>query len=137
MIAFESGGYCDIKEYKRDEKSRLTPDTLYVDEVYMLMMIMRTAQQSKQAAKQPSRIQNVEPQESGLYTVRFQALNSDLQLAEELEVAFNNDGYWVSPLYGPELEDCPVKSGYFKGYADDFDFGLMQILDAKKIEQFA
>lgn len=119
-MSYLENGYCDVQEYNKGQNARLEPNELFVDELYLLMIALNTSDPAHQALKKPTRVLDTRPTGNGLYYVRLVVLNSDLQ--EELEtIGVFESGYWRDAPDKICFGNDSPKTGYLKGYEDDFD----------------
>lgn len=136
MGYFEAANYCERREYTEGEPKRLMPESLYIDELYMLMVALKARRDSQQAVKFPSRVLQVGKGDDGLHRVKFDVLNVDLQRFITLDGTFV-DGYWSRGIGIVRIDGVRAQSAYFRGYGDDLDGELQQIADSVDAYQSA
>ncbi len=129
MGYFEAGGFCNLQEYVNGEQERLQAADLIIDELYVLMLALKSKDPRTQALQKPSRILKVKKHASGLAEIKFNILDADLQTQVTTDGAFEG-GYWLDARDKIIIDgSLHAHSGYFKGYNDDMDRGLMEITD--------
>lgn len=137
MSYFEEMSLCPIQEYEAWEPSRLTPDSIIVDERYMLMILLSHQVGGYKAFKAPTRVQHLEQQPDKVHVVRFTlALPGMTEKAPHIESEMR-DGYVGKLQSGAgnhvSFNGVKAKRAYFRG---DFgpeggiDHELRNMLDA-------
>ncbi|HTB48661.1 MAG TPA: hypothetical protein VK712_01115 [Verrucomicrobiae bacterium] len=114
MSNFEFGS-CPVDEYYAGEDNRIMETGLCIDGLYTMMLFLRNSR-DQQAAKFPSRVNDIEQQDSGLYKLQFSILNADLAPSLDAEATLQ-DGFWQrSGSEALHFRSIPVRKAYFKDY---------------------
>lgn len=119
MIAFEGSAYCERHEYDAHKEARVMPDNLAMDEIYILMLAIRSRKRDQQAAKMPSQVFDITTGENGLHEVHFAILDDDGHADFNEEIIFV-DGFWQD-TYDWVVSGDQLISGYFIGQSDGID----------------
>ena len=124
MSYLESSSWCKRHEYETNKSNRIMPASLYIDELYTLMLAVRNSDAKRQAARKPAKVIKIEETESGLHQVTFAVLNDDLQV-EAQTFGKLPDGMWADAAgklrVGSPDEWHPVIGGYFKNAEGGLD----------------
>lgn len=130
MKAFETGGFCDLQEYRRSENERLPISSIDISELYMIMLAIKSQNPREQAARFPARVQNISPNEGGLHNLGVVILDADLKELDNTNAAFKPDGLWVSEL---NVATSKIKSAYFKTYEENIDWELLSLANSLQV----
>ena len=124
--------FCDPKEYDAKREKRITEESLTVNEIYMVMMLLKSEVENRQAAKIPAKFLAAEQIASGLYSVKLGILKVDLTPNFDKKMS-SFDGFMTDPESSLCVIDFandtqyPVKIAYFKDMGDEVDFGPQDI----------
>ncbi|MCB9823318.1 hypothetical protein H6800_03535 [Candidatus Nomurabacteria bacterium] len=139
MSYFEEMSYCPIQEYEAWESSRLTPDSIIVDERYMLMILLSHQVGGHNAFKLPTRVKHLEKQSDNIHVVRFTPeLPGMTEKVPPVESEMR-DGYIGKLQSGAgnkiSFNGITAKRAYFRGHfgpEGGIDDELRNILDAEE-----
>lgn len=140
MSYFEEISLCPVQEYEAWEPSRLTPDSIIVDEQYMLMILLSQQVSGYRAIKAPTRVQRLEQQSDNVHVVRFTlALPGMTEKVPHIESEMR-DGY-VGKLQTSTgnrviFNGATAKRAYFRGHfgpEGGIDDELRNMLDAEQL----
>jgi len=132
MSNFEIG-YCSYSEFRDGVPHRVNESELCINGLYVVMFAL-DERSAIPAAKYPSQVTDMEPEDNGCYRVDFTVMNADLAPDYATTARFR-DGYWL-PAHSQQIEvgTINVISGYFKAdYLDDD--GEQELHDMISFEQ--
>lgn len=139
MSYFEEMSFCPVQEYEAWEPSRLTPDSIIVDELYMLMILLSKQVSGHNAFKVPSRVQHLEQQSDNVHVVKFALeLPGNTEKIPPVESEMR-DGYMGKLQSGAGnyvgFNGVTAKRAYFRGHfgpEGGIDDELRTMLDAEQ-----
>lgn len=139
MSYVEGVGFCDPSEYQTGKNTRLMPEELYVDEVYLLMAAL-DYQTREITVRWPSQILEVDAIKAGRHLVRFTLLDDTLQpymtktgKSGTTRTGVFIDGLWVEIDTHANPRNLRITEGYFKGFTNDWDDDLKHLLANQQV----
>lgn len=136
MSYMESSSFCDRSEYVRFEQNRLQANDLYIDELYTLMLAIKSNDRAKQAAKKPARIIELAKPEPGIQIVKFAILSDDFDVQATGQSELPN-GYWAEAPSMVRIDKLPVINAYFKNYENGIDDEWQRISSSLELGNLA
>ncbi|MCA9309458.1 hypothetical protein KC973_03705 [Candidatus Saccharibacteria bacterium] len=123
MATFEASGPCSLGEYEAWEQYRLQGQQLVVGEEYMFMMRLKRMVAGRQAGKHLTRLTQIHPSDSSVYTVRFDLIHDATKHSVVDNLQFDlHDGRidLFATSLTTDILKTPLTGGYFRG---DFEMG--------------
>lgn len=133
MSYIEEANYCTLQEYETNKSTRLMPDELVIDDIYVLMMAVKN-QKREIAVKWPSTVLEIDPLNSGAHLIRFALLDQDLGKFATCTGKFDS-GYWVDSPNTTVPSNIKFREGYFKSLAGEWDDDLTRLLQSLQVPE--
>lgn len=128
MHYFEAPDYCDRSEYHRGEPERLHGHELMVDELYTMMMAIRSIEEGRRAAKCPVRLNELDGRPGDMFKMTFEILDHDMRAVHRVD-GTHTDGY-VYTRARLVMSGRPIVAAYFKRYDDGLSPGDRAALES-------